>query len=117
MVEHPTSTQIADGVAVRKPNAGALQLILQGAERIVQVSDAEVKAAMRAYFIDTHNVAEGAGAAPLAALMKENERMRGYKVGLILCGGNVDHDVFSRILQGDTVDIRGGESAALPKGT
>jgi threonine dehydratase len=101
VVEHATSTFIADGMAVRKPNADALEIILQGAERIVEVSDAEVEAAMRAYFVDTHNVAEGAGAAPLAALIKEREQMRGIKVGLILCGGNVDHDVFSRILRGN----------------
>ena len=98
VVEHPTTTQIADGVAVRRPNADALEIIRRGAERIVQVSDAEVEAAMRAYFIDTHNVAEGAGAAPLAALMKDRQPTQGCKVGLILCGGNVDHDVFGRVL-------------------
>ena len=74
-------------------------IILRGAERIVQVSDVEVEAAMRAYFVDTHNVAEGAGAAPLAALIKERARMQKAKVGLILCGGNVDHDVFGRVLR------------------
>ena len=98
VVEHAPSTLIADGVAVRKPNADALKIILTGAERIVQVSDAEVEAAMRAYFIDTHNVAEGAGAAPLAALVQDREKRKGKKVGLVLCGGNVDHDVFSRVL-------------------
>lgn len=98
VVEHPTTTRIADGVAVRRPNAAALEIIRRGAERVVQVSDAEVEAAMRAYFIDTHNVAEGAGAAPLAALLKDRPQLPGHKVGLILCGGNVDHDVFGRVL-------------------
>ena len=98
VVEHPASTRIADGVAVRKPDADALEIIRRGAERIVQVSDAEIEGAMRAYFTDTHNVAEGAGAAPLAALIQDREQMQGKKVGLILSGGNVDHDVFSRVL-------------------
>jgi threonine dehydratase len=62
------------------------------------VSDAEVGEAMRAYFTDTHNVAEGAGAASLAALMQERELMRGRKVGVVLSGGNVDREVFARVL-------------------
>ena len=98
VVEHPTSTVIADGVAVRKPNPEALEIIRAGVARIVTVSDDEVEDAMRAYFIDTHNVAEGAGAAPLAALLKERDGMHRQKVGLVLTGGNVDHDVFSRTL-------------------
>lgn len=97
-VEHPSSTAIADGVAVRKPNAMALDLIRSNVERIVQVSDGEVEQAMRAYFIDTHNAAEGAGAVPLAALMRERNETRRRKVGLVLTGGNVDHEVFSRVL-------------------
>ena len=99
VVEHPSSTCIADGVAVRRPDVGALEVIRHGAERIVQVSDEEVEAAMRAYFVDTHNVAEGAGAAALAALIRDREQMHGRRVGLVLCGGNVDHDVFSRVLE------------------
>ena len=97
-IEHPTTTQIADGVAVRQPNADALDMILAGAERIVQVSDEEVVTAMRYLFSDTHNVAEGAGAAPLAALLQECEQMQGKKVGLVLSGGNIDSDVFAKIL-------------------
>lgn len=100
LVESPSRTEIADGVAVRKPNAEALDIILNGVERIVEVSDEEVTAAIRAYFLDTHNVAEGAGAASLAALVKEREAMRGKNVGLILSGGNVDHEVFARVLSG-----------------
>lgn len=98
LIEHASTTAIADGVAVRKPNAVALDLIRRSVERIVQVSDAEVKQAMRAYFIDTHNVAEGAGAASLAALMKERTEADGRKVGLVLTGGNVDRDAFATVL-------------------
>ncbi len=91
---------IADGVAVRVPHDGAVAEIAGGAERIVTVSEDGIGAAMRHYFTDTHNVAEGAGAAPLAALMAERGRMAGRKVVLILSGGNVDCDVFARLLAG-----------------
>jgi len=76
-------------------------VILKGAERVVAVSEDEIEAAMRAYYSDTHNLAEGAGAAPLAALLKEKDIMAGRKVGLILSGGNVDAEVYRRILAGD----------------
>ena len=89
---------VADGVSVRVPSAEALKIILQSVERVVTVSEAEIMAAMRALFADTHNVAEGAGAAPLAALMKEQDKMAGRKVGLILSGGNVDTGVYRKIL-------------------
>jgi len=89
---------MADGMACRVPNAEALEAILKGVERIVQVSDDAIKAAMRAYFADTHNVAEGAGAAPLAALMAERARMAGKRVGLVLSGGNVDTAVYRDVL-------------------
>ena len=65
------------------------------------VSEAEIAAAMRFYFSDTHNVAEGAGAAPLAALLKERAAMERRKVGLVLSGGNVDRDVYARVLAED----------------
>src|SRR5262249_47933615 len=83
---------IADGMACRVPVEGALEIIWRGAARIVRVSEDEIAAAMRAYFSDIHSVAEGAGAAPLAAALKDKERKPG-KVGLILSGGNVDTDV------------------------
>lgn len=95
-----TADTIADGMACRVPNEDALAAILRGAERVVTVNEAEIEEAMRAYFADTHNVAEGAGAAPLAALLKERRQMRGKRVGLVLSGGNVDTDVFARILAG-----------------
>ncbi len=97
----PVSTNsadtIADGMACRVPVEDALQIIWRGAARVIRVSEAEIAAAIRAYFSDTHNAAEGAGAAPLAAALKDKERKAG-KVGLILSGGNVDTDVYARIL-------------------
>jgi threonine dehydratase len=89
---------MADGLACRVPVDLAVATINKGAERIVTVSDPEIKAAMRALFADTHNVAEGAGAAALAALLKERGRMKGKRVGLILSGGNVDTSVFRDVL-------------------
>ena len=100
VVPHVVTTRIADGVACRQPDESALARVLKNAERIVQVTDDEVEAAMRAYFSDTHNVAEGAGALGLAALLQEREKMKGRKVGLVLTGGNVDLDVFARVLEG-----------------
>jgi threonine dehydratase len=84
----------ADGMATRVPDPAALAIIRAGAARIVTVTDDEVAAAIRAYWTDTHNLAEGAGAAPLAALMQDGAAMRGRRVGLVLCGGNIDLDLF-----------------------
>jgi threonine dehydratase len=89
---------IADGMAVRVPDPAAIEIILSGASRMVTVEEDEIQAAMRHLFSDTHNVAEGAGAAPLAALLQEKDRMRGHRVALILTGGNVDREVFARTL-------------------
>ena len=91
---------MADGMAVRGPDAEALDVILKGAERIVQVSDAEIGAAMRAYYEDTHQLTEGAGAAALAALLQERDRFNGKRVGLILSGGNIDRPLYLRTLAG-----------------
>ncbi len=96
-----SATTIADGVACRIPDAQAFALIRKGAERIVSVSEGEIRAAMRHYFTDTHNLAEGAGAAPLAALLQERDRMQGRQVGLILSGGNVDRNVYAAVLAED----------------
>jgi threonine dehydratase len=89
---------IADGMACRVPNENALPPIYAGAARIVTVSEDEIRAAMRHYFTDTHNVAEGAGAAPLAAALKERARQTGRRVALVLTGGNVDRSTFAAIL-------------------
>jgi len=100
----PVSTQtaktLADGLAVRVPNAEAFEMIRQGAARIVRVSEPELRAAMRALHEDTHNLVEGAAAAPLAALTQEGERQRGRRVGLILTGGNIDRGVYAGIVGG-----------------
>ena len=89
---------LADGVAVRVPDADALRIIRAGAERIVTVSDEAILAAMAHMFTDTHNLAEGAGATPLAALIQEREAIAGKKVGLVLTGGNADKALFRRAL-------------------
>lgn len=100
VVTTETSDTRADGMATRVPDPEALAIILKGVARIVQVTDAEVAAAIRAYWTDTHNLAEGAGAAPLAALLQERERMRGRRVAVILCGGNIDLDLFQHWVLG-----------------
>jgi threonine dehydratase len=99
-IAHAVTTQIADGMAVRLPAPDALEIIWRGVDRMVQVDDEEVEAAMRVLFEDTHNVAEGAGAAALAAAIKDGAASRGRKIGLVLSGGNVDRDVFARVLGG-----------------
>ena len=98
LVSHPSTTRIADGVACSTPNPDALDFILRDVERIVAVSDAEVEAAMRAYFCDTHNVAEGAAAAGLAAILREREAVAGRRIGTVFTGGNVDKETFARVL-------------------
>lgn len=102
VVEAPSRTAIADGLACRTPNADAMEIIWQNVTRIVEVSDAEIASAMRCVFQDTHNVAEGAAAASLAGAMKELEANRGRRIGVILTGGNVDARVFARVLAGET---------------
>jgi threonine dehydratase len=97
----PVGETIADGMACRIPDHAALEVILQEAARVVMVDDAEIAAAMRHLFSDTHNVAEGAGAAAFAALLQERERMKNKRVAVILSGGNVDRDVFARILSSE----------------
>ena len=97
-VDHPVTTQLADGVACRTPEPKALEIIWHGVDHIVSVSDDEVADAMRALFQDTHNVAEGAGAISFAAALQERETLRGKNVAIVLSGGNVDRQVFTRVL-------------------
>ena len=99
VVEAPVTTQLADGMACRVADAAALAIIAPHIDHIVQVSDNEVAAAMRALFTDTHNVAEGAGAAAFAAALQEKDRLAGQTVGVALTGGNVDADIFSQVLR------------------
>jgi threonine dehydratase len=93
-----TADTIADGMAVRVPNPQALELMKGNIARIVKVDDDEVLAAVNYYFSDTHNIAEGAGAAPLAALLQEKQRNRGCEVGVILSGGNIDKALYGKAL-------------------
>ncbi|MBI1396431.1 MAG: threonine dehydratase [Betaproteobacteria bacterium] len=99
-VERPVRTQLADGLACRVPEKSALETILRHVSRIVEVTDEEVAQAMRLLFSSTHNVAEGAGAAAVAAIVQERTEIAGRRVGAVLCGGNVDRDVFASILAG-----------------
>jgi threonine dehydratase len=94
VVETSSADTQADGLAVRIPDPDALAIIMRGVSRIVTVTDDEIQAAIRAYWTDTHNLAEGAGASPLAAIIKEREELRGKKVGIPLNGGNIDLALF-----------------------
>ncbi|HLK49967.1 MAG TPA: threonine dehydratase [Bryobacteraceae bacterium] len=97
-VSTATADTLADGIACRVPDPEALEIILRGAARIVTVTDEEISAAICHLFTDTHNLAEGAGAAALAALLQERSAMHGRRVAVILTGGNIDRDVFARVL-------------------
>ena len=97
-----TALTFADGIATREPNAGAMAIICSGAARVIEVSEELIAEAMRAYFDDTHQVAEGAGAAPLAALLCEQARMAGRKVGVILSGSNIERARYLQVLGGAT---------------
>lgn len=100
LVETNAANTFADGMAVRVPVQAALDIYGPGAERIVTVSEEAVAEAIRVYYRDIHNLAEGAGAAPLAALMGEADQMAGKEVAVILCGGNIDTDWFLTVMQG-----------------
>ena len=104
-VQTNAARTFADGVACRVPSSQALDIIRKGAARIVRVSEDEIAEAIRIYYCTTHNLAEGAGATPLAGLMKEKARYTGRRVGLILSGGNIDRPVFAQILRGETPEV------------
>ncbi|MGE5268380.1 MAG: threonine dehydratase [Thiohalocapsa sp.] len=99
---HPVSTNsadtVADGLAVRVPDAAALEIIRAGAARIVTVTEAQIRGAMRILFSDTHNLAEGAGAAALAAALQERPRLAGKRAAAVLSGGNLDRALYAQIL-------------------
>ena len=103
VVTTETSNTRADGVATRLPDADAVAIICKGASRVVQVTDDEIASAMRAYWTDTHNLAEGAGAAALAAALQEKKKLQGKRVGLVLSGGNIDFDRFRHWVGPDAV--------------
>jgi threonine dehydratase len=100
VVEAPVTTQLADGMAVRIADPEALAVLQQHLNHLVQVTDAEVAQAMRHLYTDTHNVAEGAGAASFAAALQEKASLKGQVVGTTLCGGNVDAAVLAKVLAG-----------------
>jgi threonine dehydratase len=103
---HPVQTNsaatFADGMACRDPAPEAFAIIRKGAARVVAVGEDEIAEAIRIYYSATHNLAEGAGAAPLAALLQERDRYAGKRAGLVLSGGNIDGAVFAQILRGET---------------
>lgn len=98
IVDAPAQTNIADGLACRRPNPQAMEVIWANVARIVEVSDADIAAAMRIYYQDTHNLAEGAGAAPLAAALQERHQTKGKRICLVLTGGNVDREIYRQVL-------------------
>ncbi len=98
VVEHAVTTQVADGMACRTPEPQALEILWRHLARVVRVTDDEVESAMRLMFSATHNAAEGAGAAPLAAALKERSRLAGRKAAVVLSGANVDRGAFARQL-------------------
>ena len=100
VIESPTTTLLADGMACRLPDADALAALRAGLSRIVEVSDEEIAQAMRMMFECTHQVAEGAGAAALAAAWQDRAQLGGRRVGIVHTGGNVDRAVFAQTLQG-----------------
>jgi len=100
LVSHEVTTRIADGMACRTPHPLALDAIRRGVERVVEVTDEEIEDAMRAIYDDMHNVAEGAAASGLAALLQEREKVRGRDVAIVLTGANVDAEIFARVLDG-----------------
>lgn len=92
----------ADGMACREPQAEPFEIVRRGAARLVTVTEDEMAEAVRILFTDTHSAAEGAGAAPLAALLNEKKRYQGKRAGVVLSGGYIDMPVFAQILHGQT---------------
>jgi threonine dehydratase len=101
-VAAPSARTFADGLATREPHPEAVEEICRGAARMVEVTEDAIAEAMRIYFDDTHQVAEGAGAAPLAALLEEQGRMANKSVAVVLSGGNIERARFRQVLEGRT---------------
>ena len=91
-----------DGVATRNPPPEAFDVVRRGAARVLRVSDEQAADACRLLFDTTHHVAEGAAGVVLAGAWQERDRLRGREVGAVLCGANVDRDVFREVLAGGT---------------
>lgn len=105
IVTTETAGTFADGMACREPVQEALDILKAGAERMITVSDDEIAEAIRILYADTHNLAEGAGAAALAALRQDAARLKGKKAGVILSGGNLDEAAMRTILAGGTPSV------------
>ncbi|MBT8080569.1 MAG: threonine dehydratase [Gammaproteobacteria bacterium] len=114
-LDSPTSTILGDGMACRTPHPEALDVLRGNVDRIVEVSDDELAAAMRTIYECTHNVSEGAGAAAIAAALQERRRVRGKRVGAVLSGGNVDRELFSSVLDGRFRFPAHGDSATIAR--
>ena len=98
IVEQKSETRIADGIAISRAHETAFEILRRELDDIVQVTDEEIEEAMRAIFSDTHNLAEGAGAAAVAALLKNRQKWSGNRVGTVLSGGNVDREIFAQVM-------------------
>ncbi len=105
LIETPSAITFADGMAVRVPVQSSFDIYANNVEDIITVSDEEVADAIRLYYRATHNIAEGAGAAPLAALTQQKHKMTGKKAGVILCGQNIDTDWFVTVMSGKTPTV------------
>jgi threonine dehydratase len=99
VVPHAVGTTIADGVSCRLPVQDALEVMLEHVERFVEVDEEEITGAMRAIYEDTHNIAEGAGAIAVAAVLQERDLVAGKRVGAVVTGGNIDREVFLEALR------------------
>lgn len=102
LITTDTANTFADGMACRQPPEESLEIVLNGAARVIRVSEDEIASAIRHFYTDTHNLAEGAGAASLAALLKDSNTERYNKVAVALCGGNIDMSVFAQVIDGKT---------------
>jgi threonine dehydratase len=105
VVSTNSAATFADGMAVRVPSPEAFAIIQKGVATIVRLSEDEIANAIRVYYSDTHNLAEGAGAAPLAGLLRDQTELQGAAAGVILCGGNIDGPIFSQVLAGSTPKV------------
>ncbi len=101
-VNAPSALTFADGLATREPNAHAIAMLCRGVSRFVQVSEDAIAETIRIYFDDAHQVAEGAGAAPLAALLQDRQQMTNKNVAVVLSGGNIERARFLQVLRGET---------------
>lgn len=100
-----TARTFADGMACRQPPPESLEIVLKGASRVIRVSEDEIASAIRYLYTDTHNLSEGAGAASLAALLKDPHTDAYKKAGVVLCGGNIDMSTFATVISGQTPDV------------